>query len=112
MIKVYGTAACGSTKKRLAFYNERGIEVEFIDLKTEPPSREFIRRLIIECGEKKVLNKCSASWRSLSDEVKSRASTSSGLVELLAAKPLLIKRPVVESNGRVCIGSCDEFVQE
>lgn len=112
MIKVYGTAACGSTRKRLAFYKARGIEVEFIDLKTAPPSREFIRRLILECGEKKVLNKCSASWRALSDEEKTLASTSSGLVELLAAKPLLIKRPVVESNGRACVGPDDELVQK
>lgn len=109
MIKVYGTASCGSVRKCLAFFRTRGVDVEFIDFKSSPPSSEFIRTLVLECGSKRILNKSSATWRTLADDEKALASTNSGIIKLLSAKPLLIKRPVVLSDGNVSVGINEEF---
>lgn len=57
-------------------------------------------------GWEKVLNKASTTWRGLPDGDKAGVDEAKAL-DLLAAHPTLIKRPVIEAGDHVIVGFRD-----
>ena len=50
-----------------------------------------------------MLNRAGATFRKLSDSVKAELNPHKA-IDLMVAQPSMIKRPVLEHNGRVTIG--------
>lgn len=106
-ITVYGIPSCGTVKKARAWLDEKGIAHTFVDFKTTPPSSERVQAWVAAFGAKPMRNTSGGSYRALPDE-KATWSDAAWSVRFVA-DPMLIKRPVIESNGKpVSVGFKDE----
>ena len=103
MIDIYGIPNCGSVKKALQWARDNGV---FHNFKTEAPSVELIDKWMTEIGAARLLNRSSQTWKLLDPSVRTAAAENPAAIkQLLAASPLLIKRPVIVwADGQATCG--------
>ncbi|BCD60236.1 MULTISPECIES: arsenate reductase family protein [unclassified Nitratiruptor] len=107
-MKVYGIKTCGSVKKALKFFNDNGIEYEFVDFKKSPVGCEKIDEWIKKVGINTLFNTRGTKYRQL--KLKELNLDDAGKREWLCKENLLIKRPVIElNNGDVIVGFDEEL---
>lgn len=99
---VYGIKTCGSVKKALTFFKNHAIDVEFIDIRQEPVSGEKLDYWLSYVDIDTLLNTKGTKYRTL--ELKELQLDDEDKREWLLKEPLLIKRPVVESERGVHVG--------
>lgn len=104
MTKIYGIPNCDTVKKARQWLAEHGIDYEFVDFKKTPPSEALIESWLQDIALEVLLNKCGTTWRKLSDEQKNAAAQREQAVKLMAEQPSLIKRPVLDENGKFYAG--------
>ncbi|MDO5091035.1 MAG: ArsC/Spx/MgsR family protein [Cardiobacteriaceae bacterium] len=101
-MKLYGIANCDSVKavrKQLD-----GKDYTFIDFKQTPPSVEDIRRWQQALGDK-LVNKQSRTYREHKAELEAaQAAGDAAWLAALAAQPLVLKRPIVETAQGIAVG--------
>jgi arsenate reductase (glutaredoxin) len=97
-IEVLGIASCQTCKKARAWLEARGLDHTWIDLREAPPSRARVQRWVKSLGAKALRNTSGGSYRALGPE-KADWDDAAWL-EAYAADPMLIKRPVLEIDGR------------
>lgn len=94
-LKMWGLGHCSTCVKARAELEAAGWTVTFRDVKTEPLAAADWAVLSEEFGEK-LVNRASLTWRGMKED--ERAQTP---VDMLQAKPSLIKRPAIAtSDGR------------
>ena len=101
---IYGIQSCDITRKAIATLKKNKLDFVFHDYRVAGMSADKIRGWINELGLEKVLNKKSATWRNLSEDEKIKIRTVDGAVELMLENNTLIKRPIIERNGKVFVG--------
>lgn len=100
---------CGTSRKTLAILNETpGVEVEVIEYLKNPPSRaklvDLYRRAGIDPRE---------GLRTRQDEAKPLLDASGdAILDAMVANPILIERPLVETDKGVRLCRPQEKVQE
>jgi len=95
---VYGISTCDTTKKAIKALERAGKFVTFRDVRAEPLSADEIDRLVTEFGDR-LINKQSTTYRGFSDFL--RVSDPEAQI---AAQPTVMKRPVIEEQGRFWLG--------
>ena len=93
-MKLYGIKTCDTCRKALKALDD----VEFVDLKKQTLPTEVIAAAFEQVGEA-LVNKRGTTWRGLSDEDKAREA-----IDLVAAYPMVMKRPLIEEDGRFTVG--------
>lgn len=110
---VLSYTACGTCKKALRWFAERGIDVEVRSIVLAPPSVEelgdWIRRS--ERPLRKWLNTSGQSYRALG-KAKVDAAKDEELVRWLARDGKLVKRPVVVARDHVLVGFDERAYEE
>ena len=91
---LYGLKSCDTCRKALKLLGE----VEFRDVRTDGVPADVMARALGEFGDN-FLNRRSTTWRGLSEEERAEAPET-----LLAAYPALMKRPLIEADGRLYLG--------
>lgn len=91
---IYGIPTCDTCRKARAALPA----ARFHDVRAEPLPAAEIARLHAHFGEK-LLNRASTTWRALPE-----AERTHPVVELIAAHPTLMKRPVITDGGRLTLG--------
>lgn len=104
MTKIYGIPNCDTVKKARQWLADHHVDYEFVDFKKTPPEASLIERWLQDISLDVLLNKRGTTWRKLSDEQKQAAENREGAVKLMVAQPSLIKRPVLDVNGRCYAG--------
>jgi arsenate reductase len=102
---IYGLNTCANTQKARKALEAAGKDVSFRDVRAEPLSEAELAVLIAEFGDLLVDRK-SNDWRALSDLLKFSEAE-----DLLAIKPKLMARPVIQ-NGDVYYLGWGDAVQE
>jgi len=102
MIKMYGIPTCGSIRKAKQWFNNQGIEFEFIDLKKNHVDCEKIDGWLQKVDIKKLFNSRGTKYRTL--KLKELNLDDEAKKEWLCKENLLIKRPVIEYNDDVIVG--------
>ena len=110
MIKMYGIPTCGSVKKAKKFFNENGIEFEFIDFKKSPASKELIEKWLEKVSIDKLFNNRGTKYRTL--KLKELNFDDEGKKEWLVKENLLIKRPVIEFGDKVIVAFDEEVYKD
>jgi len=103
-VKVYGIASCDTVKKALRALEAAGHAPEFVDVRKSPLGTTEITRFFSVFGEA-LINRKSTTWRGLSHEEREQDPE-----RLISAHPTLMKRPVIEAEGRLTLG-WDKAVQ-
>ena len=110
MIKMYGIPTCGSVKKAKKFFNENGIEFEFIDLKKTPIDCKKIDEWLNQVDINILFNSRGTKYRTL--KLKELNLNEDGKKEWLCKENLLIKRPVIEYDDKVIVAFDEEKYKE
>jgi len=98
MLILYGLKTCDTCRKALKALSSSGQEVEFVDVRSDPPGAEFYARLVAQHGTA-ALNTRSRTWAGLND-----AERALPIEVALARHPALMKRPVTEAGATLYLG--------
>lgn len=95
---VYGLANCDTTRAAVKALAAAGRVVRLRDVRAEPLGADEISRLVAALGPG-LVNRASTTWRALSEAERALPPA-----DLLARHPAVMKRPVIESDGRTTLG--------
>lgn len=98
---VYGIKNCNTVKKALDWLNAHRVEFDFHDYKAKGISEAKLRTWSRQVGWDSLLNRKGTTWRQLDDEVKAKITNQVAAVRLMAEKPTVIRRPLIEEEGKV-----------
>lgn len=102
-ITIYGIKNCDTMKKARRWLEARGVEHEFHDYKAMGIERARLERWCRELGWETLLNRAGTTFRKL-PEADKQALDARKAVSLMLAQPSLIKRPVLDVDGRLWVG--------
>lgn len=100
---IYGIKNCDTMKKARVFLDEHGVEYAFHDYKASGIDRPHLERWCREAGWETVLNRAGTTFRKLPDAARENLDEARA-IELMLEQPSMIKRPVLERDGRLLIG--------
>lgn len=97
-MKVFALKSCDTCRKAIRMLQAAGHEPEVTDVRDDGVSAIDLDRFLAEFGDD-LINRRSTTWRNL-DPVERAGDPRS----LLVAHPILMKRPVIESDGQLFLG--------
>lgn len=97
-MRVYGLKNCDACRKAIKELAEAGREPVLIDVRADGLDAADRTRFLEAFGDS-LVNRRSTTWRGLSEEERAQDPAA-----LLAAHPALMKRPVIEAEGRLFLG--------
>jgi arsenate reductase (glutaredoxin) len=110
MVKIYGIKNCDTMKKAFVWLQENGIAYELQDYKKGILNAALAASWLEELGPEALINKRGTTFRKLNDAQKSALENPSSAVAVLLAEPSLIKRPLLDANGKKLLGfSADSY---
>lgn len=101
MNHLYGIANCNTVKKARDFLATQEMAYTFHDFKKEGVSEDVLRSWTSQVAWDKLVNKAGMTWRNLSDAEKARVTNEDAAIELMQAKPSVIKRPILVQGERL-----------
>jgi arsenate reductase (glutaredoxin) len=102
-ITIYGIKNCDTMKRARAWLDGHGVAYSFHDYKTEGISKEQLKRWADQLGWEALLNRAGTTFRKLPDADREGLNERKAIA-LMLAQPSMIKRPVLESGGRLLVG--------
>jgi arsenate reductase (glutaredoxin) len=105
---VYGIKNCNTVKSALDWLKKQNVEFEFHDYKTKGIAAEKLEEWGKQVGWESLVNKKGTTWRQLDDAIKTKTTNESAAIALMVEKTSVIKRPLLEKNGRVITLGFDE----
>ena len=106
-ITIYGITNCDTMKKAFAWLQAHGVECAFHDYKKAGVTEAQLAGWCRVAGWETVLNRAGTTFRKLGDADK-RDLTEGKAIALMTARPSMIRRPVLEIDGRIEIGFAPE----
>jgi len=105
---IYHNPRCSKSRETLALLLEAGAEVTVVEYLKDPPSRSELARLYAKAGmsPRDGLRKGEDGARAL------RNASDDAILDAMAADPILIERPLVETEKGVRLGRPPEMVRE
>lgn len=103
MIKVYGIPNCNTVKKATDWLKQQQLNYEFNDYKKHGVTKEKLQEWVAHFGWQALLNKAGTTWKQLTDEQKATIVDEQTALNLMLEKTSVIKRPIVEANGKYLI---------
>ena len=102
-VTLYGIANCDTVKTARAWLNHRGVAHQFHDYGKAGVDPERLSGWIDRLGWEALLNRRGTTFRGLSEADKTDLDRDTA-ARLMAARPSLIKRPLVEVDDRLMVG--------
>lgn len=100
---IYGIPNCDTVKKARTWLDAHGVKYRFHDFKKEGLDKTQLKDWVDQAGLNVVLNKAGTTYRALPDAEK-EGLTEAQARKLMVENPSLVKRPVLEKDGRLFIG--------
>lgn len=101
---LYGLPNCDSTVAARKILEQSALEFSFHDIRKDGLPEAKTKLWLAQIGREKLLNKKSTTWRSLSDEKKKAAENDREIIALVSETVTVIKRPVLEIDGKIYSG--------
>jgi arsenate reductase len=111
MTTLYGIPNCDTMKKARKWLADNGVEHEFHDYKKLGIEKKKLDEWNNAVGWETLLNRRGMMWRKVPDDVKASIDEKSA-IGLMIETPSIIKRPVLEANGKVTVGFKAETYEE
>lgn len=103
MITIYGIPNCDTVKKTQTWLKAHNITFEFYNYKKEGISQAKLASWLEVFDWTKLINRAGSTWRQFSDEQKAAIIDNASAIELMIEKPSVIKRPLVEIDGKAVL---------
>lgn len=111
MTTLYGIPNCDTIKKARKWLEKNGIEYQFHDFRKNGLDEKQLRKWVKELGWEVLLNRRGMTWRKLSDEQKESINEKNAIT-LMLEQPAMIKRPVLDLDGKIHVGFKEAEYQE
>ena len=100
---LYGIPNCDTVKKARTWLDKAGVKYAFHDFKKDGVDKKQLKEWSDAVGWEILINKAGTTFRKLPDEDKENL-TDAKARRLMAEHPSVIKRPVLEKDGRIFVG--------
>jgi len=107
---LYGIRNCDTMKKAWTWLDEHGVTYDFHDYKKAGAPRARLEAWAAQVGWERLLNRAGTTFKKLPDADKQGLDQAKAIA-LMLAQPSMIKRPVVETQGRLLVGFKPEEYQ-
>ena len=112
MLKVYGIKNCNSMKKAFDLLTDLGLNYEFHDYKKQGIDADTVKVWLDNIGQDIVLNKKGTTWKKLTEQEQQLAlSSEAELIQALTTHTSLIKRPVINLDGKYIVGFNEDEIR-
>ncbi|MGO4837266.1 ArsC family reductase [Rhizobiaceae sp. 2RAB30] len=102
-ITMYGIKNCDTVKKARVWIEGKGLTYGFHDYRVDGLDRATLVRWRDALGWEKLLNKSSTTFRELPEADRAQLDAEKATA-LMLAQPTMIKRPVLDVDGRLMVG--------
>jgi arsenate reductase len=108
MKTVYAIPNCNTVKKALDWLKENKVAFEFHDYKKKGVTGTLLTTWCKQIGWEALINKKGATWRQLPKEIQETITTQKAAIALMTEKTSIIRRPLIEENGKIIAIGFDE----
>lgn len=105
---LYGIPNCNTVKKARDWLDNHHIVYEVHDFKKQGVSETLLENWLSQFPHEKLINRGGLTWRGLDDDAKASVIDNAAARALMQGKTSLIKRPVLEKNGKILYLGFDE----
>jgi arsenate reductase len=102
-IVIYGIKNCDTMKKARDWLDARAIDYVFHDYKTAGIERAQLEGWAKEVGWENLINRAGTTFRALPESTRDTL-TKKKAIALMREQPSMIKRPVLEFDGKLLVG--------
>ena len=100
---LYGIRNCDTMKKAWTWLDQNKVAYDFHDYKKQGIDRARLEAWVKQLGWETLLNRSGTTFKKLPDADKQGLDEKKA-IELMLAQPSMIKRPVLETDGRLYVG--------
>jgi Spx/MgsR family transcriptional regulator len=111
-VVLYGIPNCDTVRKARAWLDGRGIDYSFHDYRKQGVPPERIDAWIRAVGWEVLVNRQGTTWRKLDEALKAGVVDAASARALMLAHPSVIRRPVIERDGRILVAGFDAGARE
>jgi arsenate reductase len=108
MMIVYGIKNCNTVKSAVEWLKKNNIEFEFHDYKKAGITESKLSEWCKQVGWESLVNKRGTTWRQLDEADQKKVINEKSAIALMMGKTSVIKRPLIEKNGKVIALGFDE----
>lgn len=105
---VYGIKNCNTVKSALDWLKKHKVDFEFHDYKSKGITEAKLKEWSKQVGWESLVNKRGTTWRQLDDAIQTSIINEKSAIALMKEKTSVIKRPLIEKNGKVVALGFDE----
>ena len=105
---LYGIPNCSTVKKAREWLAQHGITVEFHDFKKRGLDAATAQAWLKQADWTGLINRNGMTWRGLPEKRKHSIQDADAALALMMEKTSVIKRPVLEQNGKLLYVGFDE----
>lgn len=105
---VYGIKNCNTVKSAIDWLNKNKVEFEFHDYKKAGITESKLSEWCKQVGWESLVNKRGTTWRQLDEADQKKVVNEKSAIALMLEKNSVIKRPLIEKNGKVIALGFDE----
>lgn len=107
-LTVYGIKNCNTVKSALDWLKNNNVDFEFHDFKSKGITADKLKDWCTQAGWESLVNKRGTTWRQLPTDVQGKVTDQSSAIALMQEKTSVIKRPIIESSGKIIALGFDE----
>lgn len=100
-MKLYGIPNCSTVKKARDWLALHDITIEFHDFKKHGLSVNTATNWLQQRDFNELINRKGLTWRALTEEQKQEVKDNASALALMSDKTSVIKRPLLEQNGKL-----------
>ena len=110
MLRIYSYAKCDTCRKALKFLESRGIGVEIVPIRQQPPSKAELKQMLGLVGGdiRKLFNTSGQDYKALKLKDKIASLTAAQAFDLLTGNGNLVKRPFIITRNGGTVGFKEE----
>lgn len=108
--RLYGIRNCDTMKKAWTWLDAHGVAYDFHDYKKEGVTAARLEAWAGQVGWERLLNRAGTTFKRLSEADKEGLDQAKAIA-LMQAQPSMIKRPVLEADGKLLVGFRPEEYQ-
>lgn len=110
--RIYHNPMCGTSRKTLAILEESGADIEVIEYLKTPPSKDELRRLYERAGLRPSEGLRAKESLARDLDLASGRVSDEAILDAMIENPILIERPLVETDKGVRLCRPQEKVRE
>jgi len=102
-VTIYGIKNCDTMKKARTWLDDHGVKYAFHDYKAEGIDKARLETWAKNVGWETLLNRAGTTFRKLPDKDRVNVGETKAIA-LMVEQPSMIKRPVLDSGGKLIVG--------